>query len=67
MCVPVTGGRAEGEEGDVSGWIAVHVKAAAARRRRRAEARDIGEQGRVVGVAKVVVGAKNALYVNARG
>ena len=36
MCVPVTGGRAEGEEGEeavVSGWIAVHVEAAAARRK----------------------------------
>ena len=68
MCVPVTGGGAEGEEGEeavVSGWIAVHVEAAA---RRRMERRiDIGELDRVDGDAKVVVGAKNALYVNARG
>ena len=68
MCVPVIRERAEGEEGDeavVSGWIAVHVEAAAARR--KAIRRDIGELDRVAGVAKVVVGAKNALYVNARG
>ena len=37
MCVPVIRERAEGEEGEeavVSGWIAVHVEAAVARRRR---------------------------------
>ena len=48
MCVPVTGGRTEGEEGEegaVSEWVAVHVKAAAARR--KAERRDIGELDRV--------------------
>ena len=69
MCVPVTGGGAEGEEGEeavVSGWIAVHVEAAAARRRMERRI-DIGELDRVDGDAKVVVGAKNALYVNARG
>ena len=69
MCVPVIRERAEGEEGDeavVSGWIAVHVEAAAARRRMERRI-DIGELDRVDGDAKVVVGAKNALYVNARG
>ena len=69
MCVPVIRERAEGEEGDeavVSGWIAVHVEAAAARRRMERRI-DVGELDRVVGVAKVVVGAKIALYVNARG
>ena len=69
VCVPVIRGRAEGEEGDeavVSGWIAVHVEAAAARRRMERRI-DIGELDRVDGDAKVVVGAKNALYVNARG
>ena len=48
MCVPVIRERAEGEEGDeavVSGWIAVHVEAAAARR--KAIRRDIGELDRV--------------------
>ena len=49
MCVPVTRGRAEGEEGEeavVSGWIAVQVEAAAARR--RVERRiDVGELLRV--------------------
>ena len=48
MCVPVIRERAEGEEGDeavVSGWIAVHVEAAAARR--KAVRRDIGELDRV--------------------
>ena len=48
------------------GWIAVHVEAAAARRRMERRI-DIGELDRVDGDAKVVVGAKNALYVNARG
>ena len=41
--------RAEGEEGDdavVSGWIAVHVEAAAARRRRERRI-DVGELDRV--------------------
>ena len=49
MCVPVIRGRAEGEEGDeavVSGWIAVHVEAAAARRRRERRI-DVGELDRV--------------------
>ena len=49
MCVPVIRGRAEGEEGDeavVSGWIAVHVEAAAARRRRERRI-DVGELIRV--------------------
>ena len=50
----------------MSGWIAVHVEAAAARRRMERRI-DIGELDRVDGDAKVVVGAKNALYVNARG
>ena len=49
VCVPVIRERAEGEEGDeavVSGWIAVHVEAAAARR--RVERRiDVGELLRV--------------------
>ena len=69
MCVPVTGRRTEGEEGEegvVSGGVAVHVEAAAARRRTERRI-DVGELDRVAGVAKVVVGAKNALYVNARG
>ena len=69
MCVPVIREGAEGEEGDeavVSGWIAVHVEAAAARRRMERRI-DVGELDRVDGDAKVVVGAKNALYVNARG
>ena len=69
VCVPVIRERAEGEEGDeavVSGWIAVHVEAVAARRRMERRI-DIGELDRVDGDAKVVVGAKNALYVNARG
>ena len=51
MCVPVIRERAEGEEGDeavVSGWIAVHVEAAAARR--KAVRRDIGELDRVAEV-----------------
>ena len=51
MCVPVTGGRTEGEEGEegvVSGWIAVHVEAAAARR--KAIRRDIGELDRVAAI-----------------
>ena len=56
----------EGDEAVVSGWIAVHVEAAAARRRMERRI-DIGELDRVDGDAKVVVGAKNALYVNARG
>ena len=69
MCVPVIREGAEGEEGDeavVSGWIAVLVEAAAVRRRMERRI-DVGELDRVAGVAKVVVGAKNALYVNARG
>ena len=49
-CVPVTGEKTEGEEGEegvVSGWIAAFVKAAAARR--KAERRiDVGELSRVV-------------------
>ena len=51
MCVPVIREGAEGEEGDeavVSGWIAVHVEAAAARR--KAVRRDIGELDRVAEV-----------------
>ena len=69
VCVPVIRGGAEGEEGDeavVSGWIALLVEAAAVRRRMERRI-DVGELDRVAGVAKVVVGAKNALYVNARG
>ena len=50
MCVPVIRERAEeGEEGDeavVSGWIAVHVEAAAARRRMERRI-DVGELDRV--------------------
>ena len=72
MCVPVTGRRTEGEEGEegvVSGWIAVHVEAAAARR--KAIRRDIGELDRVAarskGAGQIVDCAQNALYVNARG
>ena len=44
----------------------VHRRAAAARRRMERRI-DVGELDRVAGVAKVVVGAKIALYVNARG
>ena len=44
----------------------MHVEAAAARRKTERRI-DVGELDRVAGVAKVVVGAKNALYVNARG
>ena len=54
MCVPVTGGGAEGEEGEeavVSGWIAVHVEAAAARRRTERRI-DVGELDRVAGDPK---------------
>ena len=68
MCVPVIREGAEGEEGDeavVSGWIAVHVEAAAARR--KAERRiDVGELLRVFDEERRR-SAKNALYVNARG
>ena len=68
MCVPVIREGAEGEEGDeavVSGWIAVHVEAAAARR--KAERRiDVGELLRVCDEERRR-SAKNALYVNARG
>ena len=68
MCVPVTRERTEGEEreeGVVSGWIAVHVEAAAARR--KAERRiDVGELLRVFDEERRR-SAKNALYVNARG
>ena len=45
-------GRAEGEEGDeavVSGWIAVHVEAAAARRRMERRI-DVGELDRVAAI-----------------
>ena len=73
MCVPVTGGGAEGEEGEeavVSGWIAVHVEAAAARRRMERRI-DVGELDRVAarskGAGQIVDCAQNALYVNARG
>ena len=44
----------------------MHVEAVTARRRMERRI-DIGELDRVDGDAKVVVGAKNALYVNARG
>ena len=68
MCVPVTRERTEGEEREeevVSGWIAVHVEAAAARR--KAERRiDVGELLRVFDEERRR-SAKNALYVNARG
>ena len=63
MCVPVIRERAEGEEGDeavVSGWIAVHVEAAAARRRMERRI-DVGELARPSGREprkKDVVGAK---------
>ena len=63
VCVPVIRERAEGEEGDeavVSGWIAVHVEAAAARRRMERRI-DVGELDRVGASEprkKDVVGAK---------
>ena len=52
MCVPVIREGAEGEEGDeavVSGWIAVHVEAAAARRRMERRI-DVGELDRVAAI-----------------
>ena len=50
MCVPVIREGAEGEEGDeavVSGWIAVHVEAAAARRKVERRIDAVGELDRV--------------------
>ena len=66
-------GRAEGEEGDeavVSGWIAVHVEAAAARRKtdRRGHSESMSKvDWRAGKTSSKSSGAQNALYVNARG